>query len=172
MAIAVLLSAPGQGVFTATYAPCDGPDADAWVSSLRDRVVMYDGLARFAGIQFGEPIGCEGEVTTEFDGARYGVLTLTFPTGVSLTVETQPIETSIVTLRAASGFESGTAVEAALRAYTAQVGVSIDWDDAEESVDGAETTQTFWDPDSGLNASASLVTSGGALVAVRFSMAL
>jgi len=38
-------------------------------------------------------------------------------------------------------------------------------------VDGASTA-TYSDPDPGLNASASLVSAGGRLIAVRFSMAL
>jgi hypothetical protein len=42
---------------------------------------------------------------------------LVFRSGVSLTVETQPIETSIVTLRSAAGFDDRARIESALRAY-------------------------------------------------------
>jgi hypothetical protein len=153
-------------------AACEGPDVDPWVGEFRDRVLSFNSLAHFAIAEFGEPVDCEGAVTTEFDGVLYGTLVLTFPTGVTLQVETQPIETSVVTLRAAAGFRVGASIEAELRAYCAQIGVSIDWDRPEDSTDGDESIRTFRDPDPGLNASASLVTSNGMLVAARFSMAL
>lgn len=153
-------------------APCDGPDATGWVQAFRDRVLAYDGLATFAVSEFGAPIACDGVLAMELDGAGFGTLTLTFAGGVSLTVETQPIETSIVTLRRAGGFEDAPRVEAALHAYTEAVGVAIDWDRPEPSTDDGEAVTSFRDPDDGLNASAELRTSAGRLVAVRFSVAL
>ena len=152
--------------------PCDGPDADPWVVDFRSRVMGYNGLAAFAVSTWGDPVSCDGEETMEFDGTRYGTLTLTFAEGVTLVVETQPIETSIVTLRSDGGFGDTDAVEAALRSYAEDVGVAIDWARPERSVEGEETTEVFSDPAAGLNASASLVTSGEQLVAVRFSLAL
>lgn len=152
--------------------PCDGPDATSWVAAFRDRVLSYDALAAFAVAEFGAPVACEGDVTTEFDGADYGILVLTFGSGVSLRVETQPIETSIVTLRAPGGFEDPATVETALREYTEGIGVAIDWDAGRASAAGAETVTTYRDPDPGLNASAELLRSGPRLVAVRFAMAL
>jgi len=157
---------------TRAVAPCAGPDADPWAAAFRDRTLSFNGLAQFAVADFGGPVDCDGTVTMEFDGARYGTLLLTFQGGVFLEVETLPIETSIVTLRASSGFEDRGRVEEALRAYAGQIGVSIDWTQPEHSVDGEESTETYWDPDPGLNASASLVSVGGGLIAVRFSMAL
>jgi hypothetical protein len=59
-----------------------------------------------------------------------------------------------------------------LAAYTARVGVSIDWTVPEIATDGGERVETFWDPEAGLNASASLVFRDGILVRLRFSMAL
>ncbi len=167
---AVLLTAAapvsGQAV------PCDAAGADPWVVSLRDRVLRFDDLAAFAVEKWGDPVGCEGEVTMDFDGARYGVLRLDFEDGVALSVETQPIETSIVTLGRTAGFADPEAVAAALRSYTTEVGVSIDWEDPETLTQGEEESQVFRDPTPGLNASAALVTRGGMLVRVRFSMAL
>lgn len=170
--VPVLAAAPSRAWADWPDADCDGPEADGWVSAFRDRVVSYDGLAQFALTEYGSPVACEGAVTTEFDGVRYGTLVLTLPSGVSLQVETQPLETSIVTLRAAEAFSDPASVEGALRAYTAQIGVSIDWDSPGTTTNGNEVIQTFRDPEPGLNASASMVRTDGALVAVRFSMAL
>ena len=39
-------------------------------------------------------------------------------------------------------------------------------------MEGAERVERFWDPDSGLNASASLVYSGVSLIELHFGMAL
>jgi hypothetical protein len=152
--------------------PCDGPDADPWVADFRDRVVSYNGLAAFAAEAYGEPVSCVGGVTTEFDGVRYGTLTLTYPGGVTLEVETQPIETSVVSLRSSDGFADPSLVEGALRAYADRTGVSIDWGRSETSAEGEASVDIFRDPEPGFNASASIVTLDGRLVAVRFSMAL
>jgi len=174
---ALLLAAVPAGPAGAQSAvPCDAPDADPdadpWVVDFADRVLRYNGLAGFAVARWGDAVGCVGQETMEFDGARYGTLELTFAGGVTLLVETQPIETSIVTLRASSGFDDPAAVEAALRAYADDVGVDIDWSRPERSDEQAEATETFWDPEPGLNASAATVRVGERLVAVRFSMAL
>lgn len=160
----------GGGASAAGQLPCDGPDP--WVVDFRDRVLAYNGLAAFAVAEYGAPVSCEGRVTTEFDGRPYGQLMVGFPGGVSLVVETQPIETSIVTLRDPGGFDDPGAAEDALRAYAEGVGVSIDWSRPERSTEGGASVESFWDPEPGLNAAASLVTSEGRLVAVRFSMTL
>jgi hypothetical protein len=152
--------------------PCDAAGADPWVVSLRDRVLRFDDLAAFAVEKWGDPVACEGAVTMDFDGARYGVLRLDFEDGVALSVETQPIETSIVTLGRTAGFADPEAVAAALRAYATGVGVSIDWENPETLTQGDEDAQVFQDPTPGLNASAALVTRDGVLVRIRFSMAL
>jgi hypothetical protein len=169
---ALAATAPSFAVPLADRVTCEGPDVDPWVTDFRDRTSRFNGLAQFAITAYGEPIDCEGAVTSEFDGGLYGTLVLSFAGGVSLWVETMPIETSIVALRAAEGFGNGPEVEEALRAYAARVGVSIDWERAEESVEGQERTQTFSDPDPGLNASASVIRRGSTVVEVRFSMAL
>lgn len=157
----------------AAQVACEGPDGDdAWVTDFRDRVLAYNGLAAFATAEYGASLSCEGRVTMEFDGRSYGTLTVGFPDGVSLVVETQPIETSIVTLRAPAGFDDAERVEEALRAYAERVGVSIDWSRPERSAEDGASVQSFRDPEEGLNASASMATAEGRLVAVRFSMAL
>jgi hypothetical protein len=153
--------------------PCDGPGVDPWIGELRDRVLSYDGLALWAVDAYGGPRSCDGAVTDEFDGAKFGAVTLGFANGVALTVETMPPEVSIVSLRAPAGFADGPAVLRSLRAYAAARGLAIDWDaPPETSVDGDESTATYWDPDTGLNGSASVVTVDDALVEVRVSMAL
>jgi hypothetical protein len=156
----------------AAQTPCEGPGADPWVVDFRDRVLAYSSLAAFAAATHGPPVSCQGAITMEFDGANYGSLELAYAGGVTLTVETQPIETSIVTLRSEPGFADPAAVRAALRAYTEGIGVAIDWDSPDITTEGPESVETFWDPEAGLNASASLLNSDGRLVAVRFSMAL
>jgi hypothetical protein len=83
---------------------CAGPDADPWVTELRDRVLSYDELAAFAVEAYGAPLTCGGEVGTEFDGVKFGSLLLNFSDGASFEVETMPPETSVVTLSAPSGF--------------------------------------------------------------------
>ncbi|HKJ01327.1 MAG TPA: hypothetical protein VJ997_02700 [Longimicrobiales bacterium] len=151
---------------------CDGQDVDPWVTELRDRVEAYNGLARFAQGRFGPPIACEGKVTAEFDGVRFGSLVLGYSGGVALSVETMPPETSIVVLSAAMGFDAEPLVVEALRAYALGVGLRLDWTHPEVTTTGDEVSETFWDPESGLNASASLIRSGGVLRSVRLAMAL
>jgi hypothetical protein len=153
--------------------PCDGPGVDPWIGELRDRVLSYDGLALWAVEAYGAPRSCDGAVTDEFDGAKFGAVTLGFADGVALTVQTMPPEVSIVSLRAPDGFADESAVLQSLRAYAAARGLAIDWDaPPETSVDGDGSTATYWDPEAGLNGSASVVTVDAMLVEVRVSMAL
>ena len=166
------MSAPGLVIAFALSVPCAGPEATPWLTDFRDRVLAYDGLAAFVVAEMGPPTMCEGDVMTEFDGASYGALRLSFGTDVTLTVETQPIETSIVTLRSEGGFADPMKVDAALRDYATGIGVSIDWEHGQASIEGEEEVTRFRDPDPGLNASAELRRSEGRLLAIRFSMAL
>ena len=151
---------------------CDGPDVDPWVTATAGRVPRYDAIFAFAVGLYGEATGCTGRVTDEFDGARFGVVTWTFMGGVVFELQTMPPETSRVSLSVPEGFEDPVAATASLRAYTDGVGVAIDWDAPDVSLDGDAEVRSYWDPDSGLNASASLVFVGEVLVELRFSMAL
>jgi hypothetical protein len=169
--VARIPSAAGSASLPVTEA-CDGPGADAWVTDLRDRVLAHDRLAHFAVRLHGQPMACEGEATSELDGARFGVLALTFSGGVTLEVETMPPEASITTLRAPSGFPDETDVREALQDHANGIGLAIDWTTPEVGSEGAEVVHTFQGPDPGLNASASLIYLDGELVAVRLSMAL
>ncbi|HEX7122023.1 MAG TPA: hypothetical protein VF178_06590, partial [Gemmatimonadaceae bacterium] len=121
----------------------------------------------------GAPTACEGEVTSVFDGNEFGRVMLTFAGGVTFAVETQPPEASMATLRAPAGFADTAAVGAALREYTDDIGVDIDWTSPPEiSNEGAETIHRYKDPEDGHNAFAWLYFRGDTLVAVRFSLAL
>ena len=151
---------------------CDGPDLDPWVRELGSRVESHDGLARFAEDRYGPPVTCEGVVTTEFDGMKFGRVLLTYAGGVELSVETMPPEASIVILSAGSGFSAEGPVVEALRTYAAGVGLQLDWANPEVTTTGGEVTETFWDAESGLNASASVVRRSGVLHSVRLAMAL
>lgn len=160
-----------EGVGSLPFA-CDGPDGDPWVTATADRVPRFDGMFAFAIEHHGEATGCSGRVTDEFDGARFGVVTWTFTGGVVFELQTMPPETSRVSLRVPEGFEDPVAATAALRAYTDGIGVAIDWDAPQVLLEGDAEVRSHWDPESGLNASASLVFVGEALVELRFSMAL
>ena len=151
---------------------CVGPDVDPWVAATAARVARFDGLFVFALEQFGEANGCAGTVTDEFDGARFGTVTWTFGGGATFSLTTMPPETSIVRLSRAGGFDDPAAASAALRAYADGIGVAIDWSVPEVALEGESEVRSFRDPESGLNASASLVFVADALVEVRFSMAL
>jgi hypothetical protein len=157
---------------TASRLACDGPDTDPWVIELRDRVLGFDELVGFALEEYGAPLTCEGAVGTEFDGMKFGSLRLTFSEGATFHVETMPPEASSVTLRAPSGFANEALARQVLEEYTERIGVKIDWASGEPTTEGDGRVERFWDPDEGLNASASLVYAGGSLVALRFSMAL
>lgn len=157
---------------TAAWPACDAPDADPWVQELRDRVLQFDDLAVFAVESFGAPLTCEGVVSTEFDGMSFGSLRLGFAEGVTFQVETQPPEASAVTLRAPSGFADEASARQALEFYAADIGLDIDWTTPEISTEAGDSTETLWDPDSGLNASASMVFKDGSLVAMSLSLAL
>jgi len=157
---------------TGTWSACDGPDADPWARELRDRVLGFDELVGFALEEHGAPLTCEGAVRTEFDGMKFGSLRLTFSEGATFQIETMPPEASAVTLRAPSGFADEELARQVLEDYTERIGVGIDWTAGESTSEGHERVERFWDPDEGLNASASLVYAGGSLVALRFSMAL
>jgi hypothetical protein len=151
---------------------CEGPDVDPWVTDFRSRVESYDALYQLAADRYGPPTECEGTVTMEFDGARFGSLVLGFPGGVTFAVETMPPESSVTTLRAPGAFEEPELVRRGLEDYASGRGLAIDWSTPEISEDAGEVIHTFWAPEPGLNASASLIFSGDALVGVRMSMAL
>jgi hypothetical protein len=142
------------------------------VTDLRDRVLDDDGLAQFAVLTYGAPIACDGSRTVEFSGTWFGSVRLTFAGGATLEVATSPPESSVVTLGVPSGFGDEARVREALVDNTADQGLAIDWSAPEISSSGPEEIHTFWDPDPGLNASASLIYSDGILVAVRTGMAL
>ena len=150
---------------------CEGPDIDPFVTVLRDRVVNFDGMAGYATDTFGAPLECEGAVTSEFDGAKYGTVRLSYAGGVVFELETMPPEISVVALRAPDGFEDEAAARSLLREYAIGRGANPDWDDPETTTEDGERIERYWDPEPGLNASASYVFRGDVLVALRFSMA-
>lgn len=152
-------------------APCDGPDVDPWVAGQRDRFVASNALVSFATERYGEPTACDGSVTTEFDGNKYGVVQLTFGPEVTLSVETMPPSVSITELRSADGLGDRAELQELLRRYAAEIGLEVDWATPEIEVDGDTRIERFWDPTPGLNASASLEYSGDLLVAIRLSLA-
>ena len=151
---------------------CDDPDADQWVHDVYGWTTSYDQLSMYAIEEYGQPTGCIGKVTSEFDGVEFGLVRMEFKGGAVFEIETQPPETSIATLTDSSGFRDEAAVRALLEKYAADIGVNIDWTTASVEEEEKERTVRFWDPVEGLNASATLVYREKRLVAARFSMAL
>ncbi len=151
---------------------CDAPEADPWVRQMRERVLHFDDLAVYAAESFGEPMSCEGMVTAEFDGMKFGSLRLEFSEGSTFQVETLPPELSRVTLRSPSGFADEEVAWDVLVSYAEDIGVEIDWTASTVTVDAGEMIETYRDPDPGLNASVALIRQDGSLVGMRFSMAL
>jgi hypothetical protein len=159
-------------VSNVTWPACDEPGSDPWVVEFRDRVLEFDELASFAVESYGAPLTCEGKVASEFDGMRFGSVRLGFSEGVTLQVDTQPPEAGTVTLRDPSGFADEDEARRVLVEYAERIGVEIDWTVRETTTHGDGHVESFRDPDPGLNASASLVYSGGSVVELRFSMVL
>jgi hypothetical protein len=155
-----------------TWPQCDAPDTDPWVPEMRERVLRFDDLAVFATESFGEPMSCVGAVTAEFDGMNFGFLHLKFSQGSTFDIETLPPESSAATLRSPSGFADEEAARRVLASYAEGIGVEIDWTAVTVTAKASERIETYWDPDTGLNASASLIYEDSALVGMRFSMAL
>lgn len=174
LALAVATTGDGHG-YGHMVAPapvaCEGAGVDPWVTGLRDRFLRFDELAHFAIEAYGSPPLCEGSVTTEFEGSKFGMVLLTFDGGATLTVETMPPRVSRVILRDPDGFADAEAVRAALVSYAAGTGLNVDWDAPRASTEGGERVESYWDPEPGLNASAALVFSEDVLVAVRLSLA-
>jgi creatinine amidohydrolase len=152
--------------------PCDSPGADPWTRESRDGLLAFDEVVHYGVELFGPPDSCGGMVETEFNGQKFGLLRLGFSDGATFLLQTMPPETGIITLRVPSGFEDEEAALDVLKAHTARVGVEIDWANPETTAEGNESVTSFWDPDDGLNARASLIYQGGKLVALRFSLAL
>lgn len=160
------------GLLQAAAQPCDAPDAPAWIAHTQSFVLKYDQLAGFAVEHFGPPTSCEGKVTGEFDGTDFGMVRLRFPGGATFEMETQPPEASVASLTDSSGFDDETAVRDVLKKYTDEIGLEIDWSDTTFSAEGTERSETYWDPDDGMNASAGLVFRRDTLISVRVSLAL
>ena len=166
-------SLPAGAPVPAPLGQCEAPDVDPWVADFRSRIESYDDLYRFAVERFGPPVSCEGAIGSEFDGMLFGRLLFTFEGGITYSVETMPIETSISVLRHPTGFQDPEAMRQALARDAEAIGLRIDWSVAPEvmEVDG-EVIHSYSDPEGGLNASASLIYSGDSLVGIGLSMAL
>ena len=144
----------------------DGPE---WVVTRVRGLLDRDGLTAHAVEVFGDPVSCEGEVTTSFDGVEYGIVRLGFAGGASLQLETMPISTMIMTLDSPRGFDDE-ALRRSLAEYTASLGLRIHWDRPLEEETTSEMT-VFADPDPGLNAFVRLRLDGGRIRSVTVSVA-
>jgi len=172
MVLVTLAGMPDLAVGQVASSTCEGADEDPWIAEMHERMMRLNRFVAYAVEQHGPAATCRGAVTTEFDGGKYGEIELEFSEDVVFHIETMPIETSIVTLRATRGFEDEDAVRLLLLEYAAAIGLSIDWDAPEEATEAGERLETYWDPEPGLNASAQLIYRETMLVAVRLRMAL
>ncbi len=86
-------------------------------------------------------------------------------------IETMPPETSVVTLRTNSGLPDEESARQLLERYSTDVGLEIDWTAPTSSAEGAERQQTFWDPDLGVNGSASFIYREDVLVSLQLAFA-
>jgi len=152
--------------------PCDGAEADPWVAQLRDRILNFNDLAGHAIRRYGPPSACEGAVTDDFDGAKFGVVTLSFGDDVALSVETFPPEASIVSFSDTSGFDDERAMRELLLAYTEDVGLRVDWSIPDVRRDEGTRVETYFDAHPGMNASVALHYTDGALTQVKVTLAL
>jgi hypothetical protein len=151
---------------------CDAEETEPWVRDLRDRILAFDGLGRFAVESFGAPLACFGAVDAEFDGLPFGAVVLDFSEGVVLTARTQPPEASTVTLHAPAGFENEAEAFDVLVRYTERVGLGIDWSAPDIAAEDGAEIHRFRDPEPGLNASATLRYASGSLIEISLSLAL
>lgn len=151
---------------------CDDPEADAWVTEMRDRVVSFDPIVAFAVEAYGPISNCHGTVTAEFDAMEFGTVEFDFSDGATYRLETMPPEMSVTTLADSSGFKDEPAIRELLEGYTSEIGLSVDWTSPEVETNGDVRVETYWDPDDGMNASARLVYSNDNLISLRISLAL
>lgn len=154
-----------------SHEQCDAANVDSWVALEAERVRGHDDLFGFAASEFGLPVRCDGMVTQELDGVEFGRVTFRFPDGESFERETMPPAVVIVTLARRSGFDDVEKVRRAVQDYADASGLSIDWTSPDRTEVGHLVTEQYWDPDPGLNGSATLTWSSGALVSVRVSWA-
>jgi len=152
--------------------PCEGEGVDVWVTDMRDRVLARDRLALYAIERYGEPLRCDGTVTSELEGGKFGTLVLGFSEGASYRIEVMPPEAQIVELDVPMGFDVSSSARELMTAYAEEVGVEIDWAAPTARDLGDRREETYWDPDDGLNASVTYTYRAEALIAVRFSLAL
>ena len=152
--------------------PCDGPGADPWVAQLRDRILNFNDLAVHAIGRYGPPSTCDGSVNDNFDGAKFGVVTLSFGDDVSLTVETFPPEASIVSFSDTSGFDDEREMRELLLAYTDDVGLRVDWSIPDVRRGEGTRVETYFDAHPGMNASVALHYTDGALTQIEVKLAL
>ena len=152
--------------------PCDLSADSDWVRDTYERTTSFDTLAVYAIERFGPPTSCDGSVTQIFDGSHFGRLTLNFPKDVAFRLETFPPESSVATLISPSGFADDEEIRGLLKTYAETIGLEIDWRTPDVAATGNERTETYWDPDDGINASARLTFLDDRLVSVAVSLAL
>ncbi len=150
---------------------CEEPAADPWIIQRRDGLLANNELVEYAVEHFGQPVVCSGLVEEEYQGQKYGSFWFEFEGGADFRLRSMPPEIGITTLRFPGGFDDEAEAKELLMRRAARIGLEIDWGRAETTWEGEEKVVSFWDPDTGLNAKASLIYLGERLVALRLSLA-
>lgn len=151
--------------------PCDTPETDPWVRALRARILSFDALAHYAIQLYGPPEACEGSVSLELEGEKFGVLHLDFSGSASLRIETMPPEASVLMFSVEVGFEDEAAARGLLESYALSRGLDIDWSNPTVEGDSRTRVETFWDPQPGVNGSVTLHFVEEILVGLGLSLA-
>ena len=180
LAGAAVLTVAALGVAGPMDAAAQAPDAqvpdacrdvEPWAADLAGRSLSYGALGRLATTWQGAPVSCEGAGDMEFEGRRFGTVTVAFGNGLAFSVWTFPPEGSVTRLTMDVGFDEPEVVTAVAREHAEGFGLRVDWSMPELSEEDGRRVETYWDPAPGLNASVSFVRDRGRLVEVRISAA-
>lgn len=156
---------------TRGQAPTACRDVEPWAAGLAERSLTYGAMGRFATTWQGAPVSCAGGSDSEFDGRRFGTVTVSFENGLVFAVRTFPPEGSVTRMTLPGGFDDPELVVAVARDHAEGFGLRVDWSEPALSREEGRTVETYWDPEPGLNASVSFVRDGTRLVEVRIAAA-
>ena len=146
-----------------------------WTTQASQRAITFDGLLADVKAREGPWIDCVGDPLDPADReAAFGRLRFTFPSGVTLTFESAPPETGIVTVRRPEGLAPEQEWIGLLKRYAAGRGVPVNWSRQKlaKNKEGSQS-ESYEADDPGLNAIAVLQRNAtGLLVGMKLSLAL
>lgn len=153
----------------------NSPEAVDWTAQASSRAVTFDVLLADVVAREGRWKACRGELHSLGDqGTGFGRLTYSFASGLTLTIESLPPESSVVTLRREAGLLTEADWVGMLKRYAAARGVPIDWSRpiVVKRTEGAATLR-YEAAETGWNASAVIERGAtGQLTGLSLSVAL